>query len=104
MGSLIAWRYLPCTFWPVPSQSQPHTIHYTGSPSLLVLGTSHDPATPYSWAQNLVAQLKSAVLLTYNSDGHLAYGRGNKCIDTAVDTYLTHGALPPAGTVCQPDS
>jgi hypothetical protein len=40
------------------------------------------------------------VLLTYNGDGHTAYGRGSRCIDTAVDAYLAQGTVPAAGTVC----
>jgi hypothetical protein len=48
-------------------------------------------------------QLRSAVLLTYNGDGHTAYHRGSNCINTAVDDYLTQSALPATGTICQPD-
>jgi hypothetical protein len=49
-------------------------------------------------------QLRSAVLLTYNGDGHTAYHRGSNCIDGAVDNYFTQAAIPATGTVCQPDS
>lgn len=104
LGTLIAWRELPCAYWSVRPQSQPHPIHYAGSPPILVVGTTRDLATRYSWAQDLAGQLGSAVLLTYNGDGHLAYGRGSGCLDTAVDTYLTQGAVPATGTVCQPDA
>jgi hypothetical protein len=51
----------------------------------------------------MAAQLGSAVLLTYNGDGHTAYGRGSSCINTAVDAYLTRGTVPGSGTVCQLD-
>ena len=44
------------------------------------------------------------VLLTYNGDGHTAYGRGSTCIDGAVDAYLVQGTVPAPGTVCKPDS
>lgn len=44
LGALVAWRALPCTYWPVPPQSQPHKIHYPGSPPILVIGTIHDLA------------------------------------------------------------
>ncbi len=103
IGASFAWADLMCAYWPVPAKSQPHPIHYAGSPPILVVGTIHDPATPYPSAQDMAQQLGSAVLLTYNGDGHTAYGRGSKCIDSAVDTYLTQGAVPSAGTVCQPD-
>ncbi|MGH3829990.1 MAG: alpha/beta hydrolase [Pseudonocardiaceae bacterium] len=104
MGAFRAWKDLPCAYWPIPAQTQPHTISYAGSPPILVVGTTHDPATPYPGAQAMAAQLGSAILLTYNGDGHIAYGRGSRCIDTAVDAYLTHGTVPGSGTVCQPDS
>ncbi|MGB9282122.1 MAG: alpha/beta hydrolase [Pseudonocardiaceae bacterium] len=103
LGASFAWADLMCAYWPVPAKSQPHPIHYAGSPPILVVGTVHDPATPYPSAQDMAQQLGSAVLLTYNGDGHTAYGRGSRCIDSAVDTYLTQGAVPAAGTVCQPD-
>jgi hypothetical protein len=51
----------------------------------------------------MTRQLGNAVLLTYDYDGHTAYGRGSTCINNAVDRYFTQGALPATGTVCQPD-
>jgi hypothetical protein len=92
-----------CAYWPVPPQSQPHPVHYPGTPPILVVGTIHDPATPYPSAQQMTQQLGSAVLLTYNGDGHTAYHRGSSCINAAVDNYLTQAAIPAMDTVCQPD-
>ncbi len=103
IGASLAWSDLPCAYWPVPAQGQPHPIHYAGSPPILVIGTIHDPATPYPSAQEMAGQLGSAVLLTYNGDGHTAYGRGSRCIDTAVDAYLAQGTVPAASEVCQHD-
>lgn len=104
IGSSLAWGDLTCAFWPVPAKSQPHPVHYAGTPPILVVGTIHDPATPYQFAQETTRVLGSAVLLTYNGDGHTAYGRGSSCINTAVDAYLTQGTVPAMSTVCQPDS
>jgi pimeloyl-ACP methyl ester carboxylesterase len=104
IGASLAWGDLTCTYWPVPAQSQPHQIHYAGSPPILVIGTIHDPATPYPSAKDMANQLGSSVLLTYNGDGHTAYARGSECINTAVDAYLTQGTVPAAGLVCQPDT
>ena len=42
-------------------------------------------------------ELKSGHLLTYVGEGHTAYGRGDACIDTKVDAYLTSRQLPRAG-------
>jgi TAP-like protein len=104
MGAFRAWKELGCVYWPIPAQTQPHTISYAGSPPILVVSTTHDPATRYPWAQAMAAQLGSAVLPTYDSDGHTAYGRGSSCPDTAVDVCLTRGTVPGPGTVCQPGS
>jgi pimeloyl-ACP methyl ester carboxylesterase len=102
-GASGAWAELLCSYWPVPPQTQPHPVHYSGSPPILVIGNANDPATPYSDAQDLARQLGSSVLLTYDYDGHTAYGRGSHCIDDAVDHYLTSGVPPAPGTRCRPD-
>lgn len=104
IGASFAWSDLTCAVWPVPAESQPHPVHYAGAPPILVVGTIHDPATPYPDAQLMARQLGAAVLLTYNGDGHTAYGRGSRCIDGAVDAYLVQATVPAPGTVCQPDS
>ena len=66
-----------------------------------MVGTTKDPATPYVWARGLADQLASGTLLTRDGEGHTAYGKGNDCIDKAVDTYLLDGTVPAAGTVCR---
>ena len=92
-----------CIYWPAPLQSRPHPVYYAGTPPILVVGTVYDSTTPYLQALQMTQQLGSAVLLTYNGDGHAAYHRGSTCIDAAVDDYLTHAAIPITGPVCQPD-
>ena len=98
-----AWADLMCAFWPSPPQTQPHQIHYTGKSPIVVIGNIDDPATPYPGAQDMARQLGSAVLLTYNSDGHTAYSRGSTCIDDAVDDYFIDGTVPAPAKVCLPD-
>lgn len=70
------------------------------APTTLVVGTTHDSATPYVWAERLTADLGNARLLTMDGDGHTAFFRGSPCIDAAIVAYLNQGALPAAGTVC----
>lgn len=102
IGAGDDWSELPCAFWPAQAQTQPHPVHYAGQPPILVVGNTGDPATPYPGAQDMARQLGSAVLLTYNGDGHTAYGRDITCINNAVDTYLTKGTPPPPHTICPP--
>ncbi|WP_406862296.1 alpha/beta hydrolase [Streptomyces sp. HUAS MG47] len=99
-GRGLAWSALNCTYWPTPATGRPHRITAEGAPPLLVVGTTRDPATPYKWARSLAAQLSSGVLLTYDGDGHTAYGRGSDCIDTAINTYLLEGTPPTEGKRC----
>ena len=65
-----------------------------------MIGTTNDPATPYAWAESLSQTLSSATLLTYEGEGHTAYGTSNDCVSDAVDAYLLTGAVPPEGTRC----
>jgi pimeloyl-ACP methyl ester carboxylesterase len=67
---------------------------------MLVVGTTKDPATPYRWSQSLAERLGTATLLTYDGEGHTAYGRSNRCIIDAVDTFMVEGTMPAEGTVC----
>ncbi|MFJ8300990.1 alpha/beta hydrolase [Streptomyces sp. NPDC094447] len=99
-GRGLAWAALNCTSWPTPPTGGPHRITAEGAAPILVVGTTRDPATPYKWARSLAGQLSSGTLLTYEGDGHTAYGRGSDCIDTAINTYLLEGTPPAEGKRC----
>lgn len=77
-----------------------HRITAEGAAPIVVAGTTRDPATPYRWAKSLAAQLSSGHLLTYDGDGHTAYGRGSDCVDGAIDDYLLTGTPPTDGKRC----
>ncbi|MFG2092816.1 alpha/beta hydrolase [Streptomyces sp. NPDC048612] len=100
-GENFAWAALNCAYWPVKPTGTTHRIEAEGAAPILVVGTTRDPATPYTWAKALAAQLSSATLLTYDGDGHTAYGRGSTCIDRAINNYLLKGTVPPKGTHCK---
>ncbi|MEE1799709.1 alpha/beta hydrolase [Streptomyces sp. JV176] len=99
-GRGLAWAALNCTYWPTKATGAPHRIEAKGAAPIVVVGTTRDPATPYKWARSLADQLSSGTLLTYNGDGHTAYGRGSDCIDTAINTYLLEGTPPARGKKC----
>ncbi|WP_036323943.1 alpha/beta hydrolase [Microbispora sp. ATCC PTA-5024] len=88
-----------CSVWPVPGDDAARRINATGSGPIVVVGTTNDPATPYQWAPRLAAQLRTAVLLTLNGEGHGAYGQ-SACIDNSVNSYLLDGKVPARGTRC----
>ncbi|MDN5900568.1 MAG: alpha/beta hydrolase [Brachybacterium sp.] len=89
-----------CTHWPVPPLREPGPIAAEGAGPIVVIGTTGDPATPYAWAENLSAQLDDAVLLTFEGNGHTAYGRSGGCIEEQVDAYLLQGTVPEDGMTC----
>lgn len=60
----------------------------------------HASARPYAWSEALADQLESGRLLTWEGNGHTAYGRGGSCVTDAVDTYLLTGQLPEEGLRC----
>jgi pimeloyl-ACP methyl ester carboxylesterase len=100
-GVHFAFSSLPCADMPSENPTPvPGPISAAGAPPILVVGTTHDPATPYAWARGLAGQLASGVLLSRNGDGHTGYGRGNNCVDKAVDKYLLTGTPPKKGTKC----
>ncbi|MEU6352920.1 alpha/beta hydrolase [Streptomyces sp. NPDC047072] len=99
-GEGLAWSSLNCAYWPVKATGEAHRIEAKGAAPIVVVGTTRDPATPYRWARALASQLSSARLLTYEGDGHTAYGRGSSCIDSAIDTYLLRGTPPVNGKRC----
>ncbi|MGP5709393.1 alpha/beta hydrolase [Brachybacterium alimentarium] len=89
-----------CGQWPVPPLREPAAITADGAAPILVIGTTHDPATPYPWAQSLAEQLDSGVLLTFEGQGHTAYGRSGGCIEEQVDAYLLEDTVPEDGFTC----
>ncbi|MDY0813816.1 alpha/beta hydrolase [Kitasatospora purpeofusca] len=101
-GRDMAWMALTCTYWPVRPTGTPHTVRAAGAAPIVVVGTTRDPATPYAWAQALAGQLESGRLLTYDGDGHTAYGRHDTCLDGAVNRFLLGGEPPENGKSCGP--
>lgn len=99
IGWFQGYGDVSCAEWPVPAVTKRGAVSATGADPILVVGTTGDPATPYKWAEALAKQLSSGVLLTYEGEGHTAYG-SNRCIDDAINTYLLTGAAPANGTVC----
>lgn len=92
---------LTCINWPyqyVGPGIEPLTGK--GAPPVLVVATTGDPATPYEWGVALAEQLESAQLITFNGEGHTAYGQGNACITSTVDDYFIEGIVPAQDPNC----
>ena len=99
-GKYFAYGGTNCKEWPYQNVRTPAPVEYKGSTDILVVGTTGDPATPVEWAGELRKQLGNASLLTWQGEGHTAYGRSNDCVGNAVDSYLVDGKTPADNTVC----
>lgn len=99
-GSLWTWASAACATWPGQAEDR-----YTGpwteqtSAPVLVVGTTFDPATPYSGAQAVAGLLPGSRLLTVAGWGHTSLGYST-CADSAVARYLVSTRLPAEGTRC----
>ena len=91
---------LVCSVWGHNGTRKPAPIHAHGAAPILVVGTTGDPATPYAWAKALADQLDSGQLLTWEGNGHTAYGGDAPCLNDAVNTYLISGTMPDEGLTC----
>jgi pimeloyl-ACP methyl ester carboxylesterase len=100
LGKQLAYGDLGCLGWPVAAASQRPVIDGAGAADILVVGTTNDPATPYSWAQALAQQLETGHLVTYEGEGHTAYNKSNDCVDSAVDDYFIKGTVPASDPMC----
>ncbi|MFF5793215.1 alpha/beta hydrolase [Paeniglutamicibacter sp. NPDC012692] len=99
-GKYVAFGAIGCQDWKYPPKGKPGVLKAAGAAPIVVVGTTGDPATPYKWAEALSEQLDSAVLVTFKGHGHTAYGRSNKCISDAVESYLIDGKVPADGLTC----
>jgi pimeloyl-ACP methyl ester carboxylesterase len=94
-----AWRGSGCAYWPIKAEAKPAEVHVKGGRPVLLIGSTGDPLTPYSWAQAVARQLGNARLLTRDGPGHTAYFNST-CVQTWTDQFFATLTLPPKGTVC----
>lgn len=100
LGYFFAYGGTNCVDWPYKNVRTPAPVEYTGESPILVVGTTGDPATPVEWAASLRKQLGNASLMTWQGEGHTAYGRANSCLEDAVDKYFVDGTVPADNSVC----
>ena len=98
-GPVFTWAALSCGMWPVPPTLVPRAVRAAGSPPILVVGTTGDPATPQGWARALAGQFEHGVLVLRQGAEHVAYYY-SACVRGLVDRYLVDGRPPASGTVC----
>ena len=95
-----AWLAEPCATWPATAADR-----YTGpwdrrtANPIMVIGITHDPATPYQGAVAMSELLARARLLTVDGYGHGTFGQS--CTFPYLTSYLIDETLPPRGTRCR---
>lgn len=96
----IVTDYIRCAYWPTPPQ--PLTPPKAkGSPLIVVVSTTADPATPYVNGVDLAKQLPDAALITKVGTTHTAYNQGSSCVDDPVNAYLISLQRPEKGLRCK---
>jgi pimeloyl-ACP methyl ester carboxylesterase len=100
IGPYLIYGDTLCSNWPYQSTRTLEPIVAVGSPDILVIGTTNDPATPYRWAVNLAAELSKGHLISYAGEGHTAYNKSNSCVDDAVTNFFLRGVVPAADPKC----
>jgi pimeloyl-ACP methyl ester carboxylesterase len=99
VGPFIVNNSLACSVWPVRPVASGGAPTAAGAPPILVVGTTHDPATPLAQARSLARELGGA-LLVVAGERHTAFLSGNACVDRAVSDYLVAGTVPRSGAHC----
>lgn len=89
-----------CALWPVPATSAPHTPAPAPPGKVVVVSTTHDPATPYQAGVDLARQLGGS-LISFDGTQHTVVFNGNQCVDSAVARYFLDLTLPPPNLRCQ---
>jgi pimeloyl-ACP methyl ester carboxylesterase len=102
-GAFLGWDTAGwCHDWPVPGQHDTPEVSAPGAAPILTIGNTGDPATPFEGARRMADELGEdvGVVLTWQGEGHGAYGSGSTCVDSTVDAYLLDGTVPEDGKVC----
>jgi hypothetical protein len=105
-GLWWTWADEPCARWPGNGARDRYTGPWnrpTANP-ILVFGNTGDVAVNYQDSVATARDLADARLLTIDQFGHTEGLNPSTCATTYEVSYLTAGALPPAGTACQPDA
>lgn len=98
-GKYFAYPALSCESWPEGKSMVNLDFKQKLASAPLVIGTTGDPATPYEQAVALSELLDGAVLLTFEGEGHTAYG-SNVCVDAIVEAYFRGEDIGTGNKTC----
>jgi pimeloyl-ACP methyl ester carboxylesterase len=101
-GLMAAWQDEICAQWPRAAAQDRYAGPWNRptAHTILLIGNTVDPATPYANSVAMSRDLARARLLTVDGYGHSEFTNPSTCATSYEVRYLTTGALPPAGTIC----
>ncbi|MEV7414123.1 alpha/beta hydrolase [Streptomyces sp. NPDC089919] len=98
-----AWMNLPCATWKAKQSNPIQVGAKKGLPSVLIVQSTRDAATPYQGAVVMHNRLYGSRLITEKGAGsHGVTGLVNPCINNRVDAYLLRGKVDAADVTCAP--
>lgn len=98
-----AWMNLPCATWSAKQQRPVEVRTGKGLPSVLIVQSERDAATPYGGAVELHKRLAGSRLITERDAGsHGVTGQVNPCINDRVDAYFLEGKTDAEDVTCAP--
>ena len=102
-GPEKAWMSEACADWPAAAAQDRYAGPWNRptATTILVLGNTGDPLTPYQGSVAMSRDLARARLLTVNGYGHNEANNPSTCATNYETRYLLTGALPPPRTVCK---
>ena len=99
-GQFLNFAGLPCKYWKAKPQLPKTQLAKIDTSPIIIIGVTEDPATPYIWSQNLAKVFTNSKLLTLRGEGHTGHNQGNKCVDSAVDSYYLTGKIRASALIC----
>lgn len=100
MGEYMGYSEVQLEAWPVKSTYTRHPISAREASPALIIGNTHDPATPYSMAKKTHQRMKGSKMVSLESWDHTSLLAGSKCVNTRVSDYLVNGKLPDKDIHC----
>ncbi|MCL4449672.1 MAG: alpha/beta hydrolase [Actinobacteria bacterium] len=99
-GYSVSTNAAGCTYWP-PAHRPIPPLHPLPSIPIVVVGSTYDPITPYSWSKDLAGELQ-ATLVTRVGYGHTWFlnGQADTCMDNLVADFFVTGRRPQPDIRC----
>jgi hypothetical protein len=99
-GKYFAYGESSCDGWAAGIGNQELDYKVDLQSPVMIVGTTGDPATPYEQAVTLSSLMKGSYLLTFEGEGHTAYGSSD-CVGKVVDDYLAGEEISEDSLYCR---